>query len=289
MIREVGFFKFIMSENIVTEVKLQNKNKNRVNVYINDEFSFSCSKEIVYSYNICKGKSIDLSYLKSIIEEDNYIKCKSAALRIIERNYKTEKQIKDKLTDKLYDAKTIERTVDFLKEYKFIDDFKFVKLYIEEKINRCGKKKIKYDLIKKGISEHIIEDQFESIDIINYEENALKLAKKKYDSLVNNGDNGNSIYRKLGNYLVRNGYDSSLVKKMLNKTIDKEKLKVKENIYKKDIKSLYEIAKKRYNIIIKSENNINKITIKLSQYLMRRGYLWEEIKPVLKKVLEEDI
>lgn len=278
-----------MNENIVTEVKLQSKNKDRVNIYINDEFSFSCSKEIVYSNNICKGKSIDLDYIKSIITEDNYIKCKNSALRIIERRYKTERQITDKLIEKQYDTDTIKKTVNFLKEYKFIDDFKFTRLYIEEKINHCGKKKIMYDLKKKGISEQVIEKQLEILDNAAYEENAFKFAEKKYNSLIKNENNVKNIYRRLGNYLIRNGYDSALVKKILDSTINKEELELKEKIYKKDINSLYSIAKKRYNIITKSESNVNKISIKLSQYLMRKGYLWEEIKPILKKVLMEDI
>ncbi|WP_416176548.1 hypothetical protein [Clostridium sp.] len=49
-----------------------------------------------------------------------------------------------------------------------------------------------------------------------------------------------------------------------------------------------QLQKKRYNIIARSENDVNKLKRKLSQYLMRRGYLWEDIKPILKTILNEN-
>lgn len=278
-----------MNENIVTEIKTQNRNKTRVNVYINDEFSFSCSKEIIYKYGIDKGKHIDLNYIKDIIQEDNYIKCKSSALKIIERNYKTEKQINDKLVKKGYNFETVERTLKFLKEYKFVDDNKFVRLYIEEKVSNHGKNKIKYDLIRKGIKKEIIKKFLDSLDKNKYEENAVKLAQKKYDIIVRSENSMQKVYLKLGSYLVRNGYDTELTKNILRKIIKKNDLKLQEKIYKKDTDALYYTAQKRYNIITRSENDVNKINRRLSQYLMRRGYLWEDIKPVLKKFLQGDI
>ena len=108
---------FIMNKekNIITKIELQKRTKDRVNVYINEEFAFACSAEIIYTYSLSKDKNIDMDYLKEIIDEDNYIKCKSYALKIIERTYKTEKQIFDKLAQKEYDEKIINKTIDFLK------------------------------------------------------------------------------------------------------------------------------------------------------------------------------
>lgn len=276
-----------MCKNIVTGIKLQGRN--RVNVYVDNEFAFSCSTEIIYSYNIAKGKYIDKDYLKSIIEEDNYIKCKGQALRIIEKNYKTEKQIYDRLVKKDYDINTIKRTLKFLREYKFVDDYKFARVYIREKIERFGKNKIKYDLVKKGIEKNIIEEELENIDESLYERNAFELALKKYNMMAKEQKSMSYIYRKLGNYMIGNGYDMQLTKGVLEKIVRKEDFKSKENIYRKDMDSLYSTAKKRYNIIARSENDTDKISRKLVQYLLRRSYSWEDIKIVLKKVLNDDL
>ncbi|MBV4420576.1 recombination regulator RecX [Clostridium tyrobutyricum] len=275
--------------NLVTSVKVQKGNKNRVNVYVDYEFSFSCSREILCRYKINKNEYIDLNYINSIIHEDNYIKCKSSALNILERNYKTEKQISDKLLKKGYDIDTILRTLNFLKDYKFVDDNKFALLYVEEKIQSCGRNKIKNELLKKGIKKCIVSKVLNEMDKCQYEENALICAKKKYDMIVKSENNFQKVYLKLGSYLTRRGYDSELIKNILKKILKKDDFIQQEKISKKDINPLYDIAKKRYNIITRSENDINKINRRLSQYLMRRGYLWEDIKPVLRKIIQDDI
>ncbi|MCH4200389.1 MAG: recombination regulator RecX [Clostridium tyrobutyricum] len=275
--------------NLVTDIKVQKGNKNRVNVYIDYEFSFSCSRELVYRYRIDKNEYIDLGYIKGIIHEDNYIKCKSSALNILERNYKTEKQISDKLLKKGYDIDTVLRTLNFLKDYKFVDDNKFVSLYAEEKIRICGRNKIKHELVKKGIEKCMIDRILSDMDKGQYEENALNCARKKYDIIIKSENNFQKVYLKLGSYLTRRGYETELAKNILKKIIKKDDFIQQEKISKKDTNPLYDIAKKRYNIITRSENDINKINRRLSQYLMRRGYLWEDIKQVLRKIMQEDI
>ncbi|MBR9648003.1 recombination regulator RecX [Clostridium tyrobutyricum] len=275
--------------NLVTDIKVQKGNKNRVNVYIDYEFSFSCSRELVYRYRIDKNEYIDLGYIKGIIHEDNYIKCKSSALNILERNYKTEKQISDKLLKKGYDIDTVLRTLNFLKDYKFVDDNKFASLYAEEKIRICGRNKIKHELVKKGIEKCMIDRILSDMDKGQYEENALNCARKKYDIIIKSENNFQKVYLKLGSYLTRRGYETELAKNILKKIIKKDDFIQQEKISKKDTNPLYDIAKKRYNIITRSENDINKINRRLSQYLMRRGYLWEDIKQVLRKIMQEDI
>ena len=278
-----------MNENLVTNIKIQTKNKKRVNVCVDGKFLFSCSIQIVYKYGIEKGKKIDKEYLENIVKEDNYIRCKNASLKIIERSFKTEKQIRDKLLKKEYDADTIERTLDFLKEHKFVDDLKYVKIYIGRKLGCWGKEKMKYELLRKGISRNIIDDQLQDIDGTVYEENALQIGVKKYNSILKNCTSEGDAYRKLGNYLAGKGYDIHTVKKTLHEIINKEDFSQEEKNCKKDINNIYAIAKKRYNIIAGSCNDDMKIARNLGQYMLRRGYKWDDVKSVIKEILKEDV
>lgn len=43
-------------EKIITKVEVQKNNKNRVNVYVDEEYAFSCAAEVVYKYDLKKGK-----------------------------------------------------------------------------------------------------------------------------------------------------------------------------------------------------------------------------------------
>ena len=74
--------------------------------------------------------------------------------------------------------------MDFLKQYKFIDDEKFTETYIKDKLKSQGKNRIKYSLLNKGIDEELIKEKLSYIDNDDEENVALKLAQKKYKILI---------------------------------------------------------------------------------------------------------
>ena len=50
--------------NIITKIEVGKRNKERVNIFINDEFAFSVSAEIVYKENLKVKQEIDIDSLK---------------------------------------------------------------------------------------------------------------------------------------------------------------------------------------------------------------------------------
>ena len=102
--------------NIITKIEVGKRNKERVNIYIDEEYAFSISAELIYKENIKVKDKIDVDSLKKLADEDNYIKCKNTALKTIERTYKSEKELAQKLALKGYDDHIINRTINFMKE-----------------------------------------------------------------------------------------------------------------------------------------------------------------------------
>ena len=113
----------------ITKIEAQKRTKDRVNIYIDEAYAFSVSAELVYREGLRKDLVINEEKLKEVVKEDNIIKCKNTALRIVERSYKTEKEIKEKLFEKGYEKDEIDKTLEFLSEYKFINDEAYTKMY----------------------------------------------------------------------------------------------------------------------------------------------------------------
>lgn len=269
---------------IVTKIEEQKKNKNRCNVYINGEFSFACSKEIVYKYKLKENCAVKIADIKHALVENNYLNCKETALNIIERSYKSEKEIRDKLQSKGYDIKSIDKSIEFLKSYNYVDDERYAELYIKEKMKTQGKNKIKYSLIKKGLPEELIKSKLEVIGYNNQYDTAKALADKKYSLLIKEENDIRKIYKKLGDTLIRNGFDSEIVNEILDKVVCKEDI-IPQNSILQNETDIKDIALKRYNIIIKSEKDEIKIYKKLMDYLLRRGFLYEDIKIIIKDLV----
>lgn len=209
-------------EKVITKMEVQKRNKNMVNIFVNGEYTFSCSLELVYTYGLKENKPIELEKMMEIVEEDNYLKCKDCALKIIERSYKTEKEMYNKLILKGYDEKIVSRVIAFLISFNFLNDENYAALYIKDRIKVEGKSKIKYSLLRKGIDEHIIEKKLQEIDSSLEEDTAFKLAEKKYNFLIKTEKDNRKIYKKIGDYLLRKGYSWEEVKKILNKVAKNE-------------------------------------------------------------------
>lgn len=199
----------------ITDIEVMNQNAERVRITLDEGSSFSCSTELVYTHRLKKEKIIDKDELRKLIEEDNYIKGKNAALRILGRSYKSQSEITDKLIGKGYDLLTIDRILAFLKQYQFIDDDKYAKAVVKDKMKVVGKNKIKYTLLKKGISEELVTEAIEQIDVEQQKDQALNLAQKKYTLLQKSETDSKKIYKKLGDFLIRKGYSWEVVKAVL--------------------------------------------------------------------------
>lgn len=278
---------------VITKIEAQKKKDNRVNIFINDEFAFGCSSELVYYHNLAKGKEINVEELKEVIVEDNYLTAKTKTLKYIERALKSEFQVREFLQKKEYEDNVIDRVIEFLKEYKFIDDEYYAKAFVTQNIRIEGKGNIKYKLIKKGISEDIINNTLSEISSEDEEEVALKLAEKKLKVLCKNEGNINKIKSKLNTFLISKGYNFDTIKSVVNKLEIREEKNIEEfteysyeQVKENQWDELLSVAEKRYERLSKSEEDVIKIKKKLQDFLLRKGYNYSDIKTALNKIIK---
>lgn len=208
----------------ITKIEMQKRNKERVNIYIDGEYTLAVNAELVYKENLKTGEEINVEKLQIVAEKEEMLRCKDSALRIIERSYKTEKEIRDKLKDKNYNDKAIDYSIEFLKEYNFLNDNSYVKAYIKDKLSSRGSTKIRYDLMKKGISKDIIEKYLEMVDSDVERNTALELAKKKYKSIIKSESDSYRINGKLYRFLVSKGYNYDVVKDVVKKVTSSDEI-----------------------------------------------------------------
>ena len=175
--------------------------------------------ELVYTFNLKKGMNIDKDNLKSLLDNDMYIKAKNKALNILSKTDQSEKKIKEKLSSDFEDS-TIEKVLDFLRSNKFIDDKLLAQKIVNTNINfnKCGKNKIKQNLYNKGIDSEDISHAISNIDYDVEFENAMYLAKKRYDRIKN--EDKRKVYQKISQHLAYKGFDYDTIKSVLNKILN---------------------------------------------------------------------
>lgn len=208
--------------NIITKIEVGKRNKERVNIYIDEEYAFSISAELIYKENIKVKDKIDVDSLKKLADEYNYIKCKNTALKTIERTYKSEKELAQKLALKGYDDHIINRTINFMKEYNLLNDNNYATMYVKDKSRNIGKKKIKYSLLQKGIDEEIIESELEKINNDEVKAIVYEMALKKYKVFSKRENDNYKLTQKLYRFLMGKGYDYDLIKDVVKSIVKSE-------------------------------------------------------------------
>ena len=225
----------------ITAIKPALKNEHRVNVFVNDSYEFSLDLAQVVDFKLKVGQTITteklneykhasefgklyqrtlewvLSRPHSIKETRDYLnrklKKRETENRQAVRNRKRSKEDREKyhLQTKelpLFSNDDIEKIVAQLIERDYLDDEKFAKTYLENRNARKGSslKKLRLELIKKGIDSQII-DELLTNNIRNDEEEIQKIIAKKrarYDD------------EKLTQYLLRQGFSYELVRQFVS-------------------------------------------------------------------------
>ena len=201
---------------VITKIESQKKNDDRVNIYVDEKFFMAIYKELVYTFSLKKGDTIDEEYLKSILKDEMYLKAKNKALNILSRTSQSEKKIKEKLSED-FEEDTVDNVIEFLKKYNFINDNELASKIVNTNVNlnKYGKNKIKQNLYNKGLDKSAIDEAMGEIDQDKEFENALYLAKKRYERVKN--EDPKKAYTKIANHLAYKGFSYDIIKSVLNK------------------------------------------------------------------------
>ena len=204
---------------IITKIEQQKKNEDRVNIYVNDEFFTAIFKELVFTFNLKKGDEIDEKYLKSILSDEMYLKAKNKALNILSKADQAEKKIREKLSTD-FEEDNINRVIEFLKKNNFINDNLLAQKIVNTNLNlnKCGKNRIKQNLYNKGLDESAINEAMSDIDSDAEFDNAMYLAKKRYERVKN--EDKRKVYQKLSQHLAYKGFNYDIIKRVLNKLLN---------------------------------------------------------------------
>lgn len=207
----------------ITEIKDAKKDINRIHIYVEGEYFKTTLKEISFGLNLYPGKEIDKEILNEMLLKEDLIKCKNKALQIINGAPQSENNLKRKLKKYGFEKNIIDRVLDILREYDLINDEQLAGNIIKDKrrIKKFGKNRIYYDLLNKGIDKKLAQKEINKLEDKEMElQNAILLAKKKIKKIKD--DDNRKVYQKLARHLSYKGFDYDIIKKAINKVMNKD-------------------------------------------------------------------
>jgi len=199
----------------ITKIEQQKKNKNRMSVFIDGEFSFGADSFTILSLKLSEGIEITEEQLAKIKNTSIYEDAKTYATKLISSRSYTVHAMREKLLLHIGDEEITEKTINILKEYKLLDDYDYAMRYAHDLIHlkKLGLKRVKWKLCEKGIPSSIAEKVLEELDFEDtISENLESLAIKK---LANNFDIKNIM--KVKRYLASRGYSFDEINSVFSK------------------------------------------------------------------------
>lgn len=193
----------------ITELKMQ-KNKTRVNLYLDGEFACGMELFAVVKNGLKVGSEITKDQLVSLQEESDKAIVFEKALNLVERQLYTKKQLKTKLLSKGYSEVAITSAIKRLEEYNYINDEKFASSYLNS-VNGKSKKEIEVLLKAKGISDDVIISTLDEYDGIEEKE-----CRRLVDKYMRYKDQSEDNKKKLFAFLYRKGFPVELINTEIN-------------------------------------------------------------------------
>ncbi len=216
----------------VTEVSPQKKNPHRFNIFLDGEFAFGADEDTVVNYRLVVEKEINGNDLEKIIFETQVGKLMQRMYRLFSIRQRSEKEIRDYLKIQNFKLKVkqseeisqivIESLVNKLKEKQLLNDLEFAKAWVESRSRNRGQRLLQAELYKKGISREIIEE------VLNEKgeeqsESQIKVAEGLLEKKLSRWKNLPEVEKrkKATDFLLRRGFDYSLVRVVVEKSLKK--------------------------------------------------------------------
>ena len=147
----------------LTDITLQSKNIDRVNLFVDGKFYAGVSRIAVYNHKLTVGMEIDEKTLDKVIFDSDKDKAFDYALTYIARYTPTAKILTGKLYDKGYGKLVVDYTVDKCKKYGYIDDGEYARSYVALNSAVKGKNRLRAELKAKGIEDAFIDKALEGL------------------------------------------------------------------------------------------------------------------------------
>lgn len=185
---------------LVTAVEEYTKGKYKI--YLDEQFAFVLYKGELHCFEIELNSVLSISNYEKIRNDIVLKRGKKRALYLLKKMDRTEQELRNKLKEGYYPEDIIDKVIEYVKSYHYINDDNYVQRYIGYKSKYKSKMEITAALNQKGISREMINKYYEQIDI-DESDIIVKLIEKK---ITNLNEIDQTQLRKLYMYLSRKGF-----------------------------------------------------------------------------------
>jgi len=218
---------------VITRLVASKGRTKKVSVYLDGKYAFSVEAAVALEARLRIDQELSQPKIDRLEHENGLKRALAAANRLLSFRPRSEHELKQKLTQKGYDAATVTASLQHLKEHGLLDDAAFACYWAENRASFSprSQRMVQLELRQKGVSAGLAEDIAGGLD----DEAAAYQAGSKKASRMDVPEY-EEFRRRLGEYLRRRGFAYDVIDRSV-KRLWQEKMLIKS-------KTLFEIIEK---------------------------------------------
>src|SRR6266540_3535544 len=117
----------------ITAITPQERTSGRVNVFLDGVFAFGMSDELALTERLEVDLELDEGRVAALRAADEVGKATDAALRLLARRPRSQREIRDRLRQKGFPLETIEAAIGKLEGWRYVDDAEFARYWVDNR------------------------------------------------------------------------------------------------------------------------------------------------------------
>lgn len=197
-------------------IKYELARGNKYNVYLSNGEVLILYERVITENELLLKKEIDTVLYDKVNKENRICEFMDISIKYLSVRFRSIKEIRDYLFKKNANVDEIDLVIERLIKANYLDDDRFTKAFIKDKINftSYGDYKIKMELQRLGISSSIVEKNILLIDDEIIDSRIRKIIEK--DIKNNKKYSGINLKNKIFNHLLSQGYSKERVISIIN-------------------------------------------------------------------------
>jgi len=200
----------------ISKIEVQKRNKKRSSIFVDGEFKFGLSNDIILKYDLKEGDEISESEINELLLAEEKERLKKRAFRFLRYRSRSVAEMRERLLRLGYEPEIVSDVIDELITEGTLNDRRFIQEFVSDYTNLKPKGNyfIIRELKKKGIAEDEIKEALNSRDEQKIVEDLLKTKMKDLD-LKNPKERAKIIRR-----LLSRGFTPEVVYEVLNEQME---------------------------------------------------------------------
>jgi regulatory protein len=191
----------------ITAIEPQQKNPQRVNIYLDGEFAFGLARITAGWLNV--GQELSEEKISVLQAEDAGEVTYQKALHFLSYRPRSSAEVRQNLTKRGSPAALVDETLDRLQRAGLVNDMEFARTWIENRntFRPRSKSALKFELRRKGLDDEIIRPVLD--ELVDEHALAFEAARKYAPRLA--GMEWFDFHQKLSGFLARRGFSYTTI------------------------------------------------------------------------------